>query len=294
VAERGEVIFLGGTAFSGSDVVARLLAAHPGVIAVSIPAGLHSDPRGIPALLAGRIGLEDFTAALRRVWTAGGGEGGGGAAEDGLEERIARFRDAYAHDPLAACRDLFWALAGDGDGGARALVEASRGNLREAQMLARLLPEARFVHVVRDGRDVAAALSEPGSRPRRARADLGVWADELREIERGVRGEEDGVPYAIPDDRFALVVLDDLLSADGEREYGALTEALGLPTDPAVRSAAMRELASGAVERGRWRRHARGPAAWLLSRRYQRLLAELEREGNHAAPPLIRVHDRFG
>src|SRR5918912_599640 len=93
VAERGEVIFLGGTAFSGSDAVARLLAAHPGVVAVSIPAGLHSDPRGIPALLAGRIGLEDFTAALRRVWTAGGAEGGGSAADDGLAERIERYRD---------------------------------------------------------------------------------------------------------------------------------------------------------------------------------------------------------
>jgi hypothetical protein len=41
-------------------------------------------------------------------------------------------------------------------------------------------------------------------------AALAWWVERLREAEDGLRGEEDGAPYAIPDDRVAVVVLDEL------------------------------------------------------------------------------------
>src|SRR5262249_13065258 len=147
-------------AHSGISVVARLLDAHPQLALPPAPARFHSDERGLPALLAGQVGLDDFAGRLRRGW----GNGAGGLAEPiddpVLEREVERFAADYHRDPLAASRELFRSLmAPVGDGG-RGLVEASPGNLRQAQTLVRLFPDARFVHVLRDGRDVAASPAD--------------------------------------------------------------------------------------------------------------------------------------
>jgi Sulfotransferase family len=290
LAERDEVIFVGGTPFSGMEVVAGMLGAQPGVAAVPVAARFHSDPRGIPALLTGRIGLEDFVRELR----------GHGRAElvppERLDAALTALRDSYHSDPLQSCRELFWALIeeilGEADGAT--VVEASPGNLIEAQTLARLVPQARFVHVVRDGRDVAAAAIEADSGPRRLTPALEWWADRLRDAEHGIRGEEDGAPYAIPDERFAMVVLDELASGDGEAAYRNLLVGIGLDGGDSMRSFAAIKPDPAAIGHGRWREHARGPAAWRVSRRYAQALRELNEEGNHAAAALLGAYERWG
>jgi hypothetical protein len=290
LAERGDVIFVGGTAFSGAEIVAGLLGTHRDVAAVPVAARFHSDPRGIPALLTGRIGLEDFIGEVRGQQVARL------IPAPQLDSALAALRGSYHSDPLESCRELFWVLIEavvDRDG-ATMVVEASPGNLVEAQALARLVPEARFVHVIRDGRDVAAAALESDSGPRRMTAALGWWANRLREAEHGIRGEEDGASYAIPDERFAAVVLDELASGEREAAYRDLLDRLSLDDGESMRSFAEEQLDPTAIGRGRWRDHARGPAALWLSRRYARTLGELEEEGNNAAAPLSRACERLG
>jgi Sulfotransferase family len=299
LADQGEVIFVGGAAFSGTGLVGRLLDAHPRLVAVPIGARFHSDDRGMPALLGGRIGLDDFLSELRGRWWNGVSEGEPGlralVAPAQLEAAIERFRDSYHCNPLLACRELFFSLlvpVADREG---ALVEATAANMKGAQTLVRLFPEARFVHVVRDGRDTAwaaAAAAAAGARP--LAAGIQRWTDELREIELAIRGEEDGAPYAIPEGRFGVVVLDQLAAGDREASYEALLELLAVGDDPRMRSFIEHRLGPEEIGRGRWRERARGPAAWTLPRRYRRALSELERERNHAARPLIEAYERLG
>ena len=288
LAERPEVIFVGGTPFSGSELVADLLREHPEVGTIPVPARFHSDPRGIPALLGGRIGLEDFLAELRTL------EVTALVPVEKLNAAVASFRDSYHADPLESSRDLFWTLteATAKPGAAGTLVEASPGNIFEAHTLARLVPQARFAHVIRDGRDVATAAAEARATSPRLAAALEWWADRLRDAERGVRGEEDGAPYAIPDARLITVVLDDLASADGGAAYQGLLDGLHLE-DPA-RSSSQPPLDAEEIGRRRWRKYARGVGAWLFSRRYARALRELAEEGNHAAGPLQASYERLG
>jgi Sulfotransferase family len=297
LAEHGEVIFVGGAAFSGMALVAGLLDAHPQLVALPIPARFHSDDRGMPALLGGRIGLDDFLSELGGPWWNGAGEDEAGLAEiiarPHLEAETARFRESYYRDPLAACRELFFSLLLPAADGQRALVEASAANMKAAQTLLRLFPEARFVHVVRDGRDVASAAVDK-ARARRLAAGIGRWTAELRGIESGVRGEEDGASYAIPAGRFGVVVLDELAAGEREASYQALLELLALDDDPRMRSFLEGRLAPEEIGRGRWRERASRPARWALTRRYRRALTELERERNHAARPLIEAHERLG
>ena len=70
-------------------------------------------------------------------------------------------------DLEAACRRLFYDLLwfrvdegvreGEDNPRGEALVEQSTDNVAAAPTLARLFPEARFIHVVRDGRDASAS-----------------------------------------------------------------------------------------------------------------------------------------
>lgn len=295
MAERCEVVFVGGAAFSGAELVAGLLGAHPRLAASPVAARFHSDERGMPALLGGQVGLDDFLDRLRGEWWSGaGGEPGLGevVARSRLESGIERFRSTYHRDPLAACRELFVFLLGPLAGEGRLLVEWSAGNLRQAQVLVRLFGDARFVHVVRDGRDVASAAAPQNGGG--LAAGLRRWVGELREIESAVRGEEDGAPYAIPAGRLGVVVLDQLAAGDRVASCAALLELLALGDDPGVGPFLDHPLGPLEVGRGGWRAHARGPGAWALGRRYRRVLAALEREGNHAAPPLIEAYERLG
>jgi hypothetical protein len=283
------IIFVGGTPYSDAETVAELLGERPDVAMVPAALRFHSDPRGIPALLGGRIGLYDFLAEL---------SGGGLAHHVGpgvLDAAIASFRASYDDDPIDSSRALFWTLlsaAAEGEPG-RTLVDASPQNLMEAHTLARLFSDSRFVHVVRDGRDVATEAAEAKAAPPRLAAALEWWADRLRDVERGIRGEEDGARYAIPDARLITVTLDDLACDESGSAYDGLLSDLRLDGGRAAGSST-RPLDPEVVGRGRWRRYARGPGAWLFSRRYARALSELAEEGNHAAGPLQASYERLG
>ena len=290
VGDRPELIFVGGTRFSGADAVTSLLLERPAATGVPLAASFHSDPWGLPALLHGRIGLDDFADRLRAQ------EATQRVPRARLEGALAALRGSYQADPLGSCRELFWALLDELVGDVRdgALVDASPGNLVEAQTLMRLVPQARFVHVLRDGRDVAADEVESNFGAGRVPAALEWWAGELREIERGVRGEEDGAPYAIPPERLAVVVVDELATAGAGAAYGRLLGRLPLGQDEPVRTPDSMMLDPSAIGLGRWRSTVRGPGRWRVARRYERTLAELEAEGNHAAPALRAAHERLG
>src|SRR5689334_2194911 len=100
------------------------IADEAGGVAV-LAARFHSDPWGIPALLHGWIGLEDFAERLRSHEIAEQ------VGHERLDSALAALRSGYEIDPLHACRELFWSLIGvlSPDAEARTLVEASPGNL---------------------------------------------------------------------------------------------------------------------------------------------------------------------
>jgi hypothetical protein len=287
------LILVGGTGRSGTHVLARLLGRHPLLADVPIEARFHCHgPKGFPDLLAGRVGKDDFLWKLREFWWHR-------VRREDLEPRglynimsrrrfdaaVAAFDGAYEADPLGACRrlfrDLLYPVADELD--RPGLVEMSSHNVKEARTLDRLFGHARFIHVFRDGRDVASSITTMTWGPEKITKALDWWAERMRAIDAGVRA--DGQPLA--GDRLHVLLLDDLVARDREVAYRRLLAFCGLDDAPPMRDYFETAMSADTAHRGRWRAGLGAIAARRVERRYRGTLEALAREGNHAAPALI-------
>ena len=297
-----ELVFVGGTGRSGTHVIGRLLGAHPRLADVPIEARFHCNKRGIPDLLEGRVSLDGFLAKLRDFWwhrvriddQPRGLYNLLTRAE--LDRAVAGFEAGYHDDPVSACRalfrDLLWRVAeAEGKPG---LVEMSSHNVKEAQILRRLFPDARFVHTVRDGRDSASSVTTKTWGPDRIPAAIDWWAGRLRAIDAGVRGSEDGASYSLGPGRLYTVVLDDLVAGDREAAFNGLLGFLGLEDAQPIREYFDGRMDAGAANRGRWSKGLGPLGRARVRRKYERTLSELAAEGNHVAAPLADAYERLG
>jgi hypothetical protein len=297
----GDLVFLAGPgrARRGAQMVAQLLGSSSRYSVVPIDARFHCDTDGMPDLIEGRVSLKRFMLKLDEVWWGGGGGAGRGRLDEVVprerfEAASERFSSSYLDDPLEACRELFLKLllplaTADGKQG---LVETSARNLHQAPVLARLFGEARFVHVVRDGRVAAFRLAQTDWGPGDPLAGIDWWAERLRRVDHAVRGEEDGVSYSLGPDRLHVLVLDELLSGDREPPYAALLDFLAIEDEPATREFLDRWLGPPDEAAGPPRN---GLSPWKrlrLRRKYERTLEALQREGVHCAPQLIEAYER--
>jgi hypothetical protein len=290
-----DLAFVGGAGHSGVGPVARLIGCLSRYATLPIELGFHCGRRGIPDLLEGRVTVAGFVGAMRGRWWEG--DGGEGLARivtrERLEAALGRFELTFRDDPVGACRGLVLELLEPFTEGAHqaGVVERSPGCLEGATMLDRMFPEARFVHAVRDGRQVAAARA--GEQPCSAELVEGIehWAQELRRIDAGVRVMEEGVAYGVWPGRLLVVPVCELAAGDRERRYPDLLAFLGAEDEPGARSFLEREL-SGALEAGSW---DGGLGRWerrRVERRYGRTVEELAEDGVHCAPELIAAYER--
>ena len=203
---RARLVFVGGAPRSGTTLVQRLLGAHP-----EIYAGPEFD--FVPRLAALR---RDMAASVRRG-------------------RIAPIVDEAGVD--AAVRAFLHAVfdARAAREGASVFAEKTPANIHEFPELVDIFPEARFVFVLRDPRDIAASMKEVGRKHRAAgKAPPAYGRDALSAAEeiarcwaRG-RAALDAAP-----DRVLAVHYEDV-TADPEGQAQRLCAFLGLAYDPAM------------------------------------------------------------
>ena len=122
-----EFVFIGGAGRSGTTLFRAMLGAHPGV---------HCGPE---------LKLVPTICTLREQWqrTMGPDLAAAGVGEEVLDNAVRAFVSQL--------------LLGSSPAGMR-VAEKTPHNLLHMAMLGRLYPRARFVHILRDGRAVAASL----------------------------------------------------------------------------------------------------------------------------------------
>ena len=160
-----------------------------------------------------------------------------------------------------------------------------------APELARIFPEARFVHSVRDGRDSGASktiLREKEHHPTDAISGIDFWADRLRRADLGVQG----AALRPTGERLHLISLDELVSSNRDGAYGGLLEFLGVGDEPAMREFFDTSMTAEAANQGRWREGLDAEEQREVTAHYEATLARLELEDYHCAPLLRRTFER--
>ena len=207
-AERAPAPFVVGAGRSGTTLLRLMLDSHP---RMAIPPETHFIPRLAESFGEGPVDGPRFAAALageRRF-----GDFGLGEAE--LAERV-----GPAQVPLADALRAFYAAYAARHGKPR-WGDKTPGYVGSLGLIRGLLEEARFVHVIRDGRDVAlAASARNGKRPARCAV---VWRKAVLEAREQAAGL----------DGYLEVRYEDLVR-DTEPTLRRVCELVELEWDPAM------------------------------------------------------------
>lgn len=296
-----KVVFIGGTGRSGTHVLAQLISRHARFGLVPVEVRFHTDPEGFPGLLAGEVSPEDFVKRLRGFWWKGFQTSRMRGMYRFVERQrfdaaVTRFEAEHGDDLEAACRNLFFdllwfrAVEGEKEAEGEALIEQSTDSVAAAPTLARLFPDARFIHVVRDGRDASASrVSQTrGLVPPRTRLQgIEWWEQRVRAIEAGAA--------AVEPERLLTMSLDELLLMPRARHaLRPMFRFLGVPVTKRTRRYFNNHMTPERANTERWRSGVSAAKAARIDAQYDEAIARLEAEGARSAPLLRHAYERRG
>jgi hypothetical protein len=205
--------FVVGLTRSGTTLLRMMLDAHP---ELAIPPETHFVPDLIKAARAEK-GVDGMLAAMtsNRTW------GDFGISEDEVGERL---RSVPSGDAAAAVRAFFEAYA-EKQGKPR-WGDKTPAYMLSVQRIGRTLPESRFIHLIRDGRDVA--LSQTA----RAINEQPPAAEQAARWVKRIRKSRDQAA-TLKGARYVEARYEDLVR-DPETTLRRICEFVDLPWDEAV------------------------------------------------------------
>lgn len=273
-------VFVGGTGRSGTTIVGRLVGAAAPYTLVPVEARFHCDPVGLADVLAGHAAPAQFATAVRERWYQRKPNANGMrglhviCAWADLEPLLADFVERSPASPQLAAAALLDGIFGRvaRRAGSTSYVEMTPPVVKAGHELARALPDARFIHVVRDGRDVASSVTGRGWGPNQLDEALVWWGDEMLEIHRGTRN--------LGPERLLVMRMESLVGQDRDDAFTRLSEFLSLSGDRSMEEFLEREFSGDRAHLGRWKVGLEQPAEVdRIQALYERQLARLAEQG---------------
>jgi hypothetical protein len=296
--ETAKLVFVGGTGRSGTHVLAQLISRHNRYGLVPVEVRFHTDPEGFPGLLSGEVTPQQFVKRMRGFWWKGFQTNRFRGMyrfvdRDRFDAALASFETGHGDDLVSACRRLFYDLLWfrvEEEDRALALVEQSTDTVAQAETLTRVFPEAKFIHVVRDGRDASAsrvAQTRGIVRPRTKVQGIEWWEQRIRAIEHGAD--------SVPEGRLLTMSLDELVRMQRARvALRPLFRFLGAPVTKRTRRYFSNRMTTEEANKERWREGVSERKAAELERLYAAALERLEADGARCAPLLRHSLERRG
>ncbi|MDX6632155.1 MAG: hypothetical protein QOG26_160 [Solirubrobacterales bacterium] len=276
-------LFVGGTGRCGTHALSAVLNRHSDYRRVHAEVRFHADPNGLPGLLSGACELPAFLEQLRGRWwkrTTTQGRSSGlhkEIPEETFIRAVNAFEADYPEDPWGASSTLIRELLDPVAEQAkkRGWVEMTKRTAQASPVLLRLLPDAKAIHIIRDGRDVAASVALKTWGPDTLLESLDWW-------EKRVGLCEQGVAEADPE-RVMVVGFEQFVAEDREGSLERLFDFIGERRllrgrrQPGMRRYFDEEIGPAQANIGRWRKGLAEAEADEVDARYaaslQRLIA---------------------
>jgi hypothetical protein len=153
------MVFLVGAQRSGTNWLQRMLAAHPAV--VSLPSETHLFTGGMDAV------AERFQHGVLGSPATG---------------NIYMDRDEFLDAARDFCDRVFTGVADRLDADACRVIERSPNHVEQLELIGAIYPDAWFLHIVRDGRDVARSLLSQPWGPTSVEEAAQVWARSMKSV----------------------------------------------------------------------------------------------------------------
>ena len=271
-------VFIGGSGRSGTTVTLNLLQRHPQFhaslpreikfltsrhglldLVYTRPFSVEEDLHGyrynlvtrvLPLL--GRNQMAYFTTNLFNRWWSEEGKSGKtrglvqSISLETVEKAHNEFIQTFAIDRERAAREFFYTLA-DAQIKKDALYfgDSTPVNMMHADQIHKLLPEARFIDVLRDGRDVAVSISKERWGPNDPYEGLSWWANRVHRAAVALKSVDPGSVL-----HFRI---EDLIVHEREKSYADLLKFLALEDAQTFREYFAEQLTAEKLHIGRWR-----------------------------------------
>lgn len=226
------MFFIVGSARSGTTLLRMMLNAHP---RVAVP----PESRFVVELYTGsdEVVVADFLRSLEahKRWSTWG------VPITSVADQLGGKQSAPYAEALEACYRAFAATRDKNLYG-----DKTPRYVEHIELLHRLWPQARFVHLVRDGREVALSYADVPFGPKTVAKAARLWATR---VDKGVAAGR-----ALPEDLYLELRYEDLL-ADTEERARALSSFLGFDFDPAMLENAKRPQADVLERAARYNPH---------------------------------------
>jgi hypothetical protein len=296
-------LFIGGSGRSGTTIVLNLLKDHPQIHA-SLPRevkyltsrfglidlnfsrtfSLEEDLKGRRNLIAAKIfnfvGIRKekfFNSYITSSWWSEVGKKGKprglvqGITLEQLQSALAIFNVGYKNSKFAASRELFYQLshAQVKKNEIKYFADSTPVNMMQANYLSKLFPEAKFINMIRDGRDVALSVAKEKWGPNDPMKALSWWANRLLVAHRAllqVRRE----------DQLSLR-LEDLIIHNRDKEYKRLLSFLNISGSTQTQLFFDQMMQEKNMSWGLWQDEIKNPSKY--NKKYENLLLKLKSQG---------------
>lgn len=297
-------IFIGGTGRSGTTIVGDLLNEHP-EIRTSLPTEIKflanpgglldftfsrhkniDEPQNKVSILNYRTyrkrkrkDREQFSEFLDLVWSkwweidAPPPHGRGltsGITKSKLERLLNRLRKNYRRDRVKAANQFMLGLISNQDtaGEEKYWIETTPLNIANATRIIRVIPNAKFINMMRDPRDVISSLLTKNWGPNTALEGI-EW------IEKRLTNGHNCLS-AIPANQQITIKLEDLVIDKREETYLQLLQFLGIEDSPNMKNFFNSKMTTGAASSGRWKSEVADP---IFDQKYSEMVGRLKSIG---------------
>jgi hypothetical protein len=281
-----DLLFSGGSGRSGTTVVGKMIGRHPAVqVAVPLEIKFLTAGNGLLDLAGGRRFHKNGKPILRKdgnlrlfeksvvnkwwILESKSQEKTGlhlGIDQELLTQLLNELRENFYHDRVIASR-IFFRKYVDSQLAKRdrsRWIDTTPPNLMRSSEIVSLLPGAKFIHMIRDGRDVACSVVKEKWGPSEHFEALEWWRERLMKV----LSESKKNPEAI-----IHVWLEDLIHFDRDESFDRILSFTNLPEAAAMRRYFDDEMLPRAAHSNRWQSEARQPERF--SNRYKEIYEEL-------------------